>query len=189
MAAIITLRDDDVIIAHKSRTFNHQGNRRLNTIILSSRDAFSAIPKNKRKQKTQFIDRIVAEVVVKGARFLVRDGAGYALASSSAAKNAVKQRLQRPPKHRHKPVTEAAPGCDDKDAGRTIRRASPRDADEDAIITQLPLDEDEAVSILARQRNGPIVDGGNDAPAILQEEPGVGAPIFKDIAGDEGGGG
>ena len=159
MAAIITLGKDDVLIAHKSQTKNHQGNHRLNTIIVSYRDAFSALPKNKRKQKTQFIDQIVAEVEVKG-RFLVLDGAGYALASASAAKNAVKQRLQRPPKH--KPVTEAAVGSNDKDAGRTIRRASPRDADEDAIIAQLPLHDNDAI---------------------------LGAPIFKDIAGDEGGGG
>ena len=64
MAAIITLRDDDVLIAHKSRTIHQQGNICLNTIILSYHDAFSAIPKNKRKQKTQLIDRIVAEVKV-----------------------------------------------------------------------------------------------------------------------------
>ena len=96
MAAIIVLRCRDVLLASRQLTINHPGNIRLNNIILSFQDAFSSIPQNKRKQKTQLFIRIVADVEDGGTRFLVPDGSGYALASSKAAKKAVKQRLQRP---------------------------------------------------------------------------------------------
>ena len=85
------LRSRDVLLASRPKTISHPGNIHLNNIILSSRQAFSVIPKNKRKQKTEFYNRIVREVEKGGTRFLVPDGSGYALASPVAAKNAVKQ--------------------------------------------------------------------------------------------------
>ena len=133
MAAIIVLRCRDVLLASRQLTINHPGNIRLNNIILSFQAAFSSIPQNKRKQKTQLFIRIVAEVEDGGTRFLVPDGAGYALASSKAAKKAVKQRLQRPAKQKFRNVFDDALTGDD-DAGGMVVADNDGIVDEGAIV-------------------------------------------------------
>mmetsp|Transcript_12522 Transcript_12522/g.30587 ORF Transcript_12522/g.30587 Transcript_12522/m.30587 type:complete len:236 (-) Transcript_12522:649-1356(-) len=105
---IAVLLPRDALLAKRAITNNHPGNIRLNNIILSSQHAFSIIPKNERKKKTDFFNRIVRKVEEGGTRFLVPDGSGYALASPSAAKKAVKQRLQRPAKREFRFVSDAA---------------------------------------------------------------------------------
>ena len=148
----VVLRPRDVLLAPRPITINHPGNIRLNNIIYSLQQAFSVIPKNKRKQKTDFFNRIVREVEEGGTRFLVPDGSGYALASPLTAKNAVKQRIQRPCKRVFRFVSDAALAGNEESAS-----AADDDRAEGGIVQESNVER-----ALGRISNDGGYDGGDD---------------------------
>ena len=111
--SLILLRARDVVLASYHKTSRHPGNIRLNNLILSSLDEFYAIPKKKKTKKSEHYAKIIKEVEKGGTRFLVPEGSGYALATPVAKKNAVKQRIQRKDKGRHRHVSDAELAGDD----------------------------------------------------------------------------